>query len=176
MIINIPGIIPSKIDFNTSLPIGLSVLGTPIFDDVTFPKGLYFDNDSNEINYAEIKLQTVKVTVTQAKKIVNNYIAGRDGSVKEFISMDDYTINVSGKINELTPLMPADQLIELSKVKNAPNSIPVICKFLNVCFNIHDVIITSLTVNTIQGCMNEVDFSMDMVSDAPFDVNNFIIS
>ncbi len=174
------GTIPSVKDFRTSLPKRISALGTPIFDDITFPGGIYVVKDTSgkdigEVNYSELSIISGQVAVSSVKNIIETPIAGRNGTIKEYVSTGDYSISISGKITEALNLFPADYLDNFVEIMNISETIPVESKFLNEFFNIQSVIIKKFNVSTVAGSMNEVDISIEMVSDVEINLNDFIL-
>jgi len=172
---NIPGTVLSGGDLLYNIPIGLSPLGTVIVDDITFPAGRYEDKNGNLIEFKEISLQSVQVTVNQAKNIVKTKVSGRESSIKTFMSNSDYSISVTGVLSELFDVFPYDQINRLNKVESAPISVKIINKFLNSIFGIFDVVITDYHTSTIPGSGNSVNFSLTMLSEKPFNYKDFEI-
>lgn len=180
-IINIPGLSPSISDLNYTMPIGISVLGTVVVDDITFPSfdlPVTLDDRGNEVTpkSLEVKLQTVKVTVVQSKNIVETSIAGRNGTVKEYIADGDYNITIEGKINEALNVFPEDQMINWIEKCKVVQSIPIISKYLNKLYGINTVVVKSFTSTPVVGSVNEVDISMELVSDNDFDPELFLVN
>jgi hypothetical protein len=172
--IQLNSIIPSINDFSESAPIGVSALGTPIFDDITFPPGSYVDNDGNEVEYAGLSLNSVKIVVTQSKNIIQTKIAGRDGTFKEYVSLSDFEVNVNAKVTELFNVFPADQLNNWKYLSFIPENIKVVSKFLNEYFEIFDVVIKDFDVSPVVGSLNEVQLNIRMLSDENLDLNNYV--
>ena len=109
-IINIPGLVPTDVD-SLPIPVGISVLGTPIYDNVLFEPGRYTDLEGNVVEYDGIQIDTAKITISQVVNLVQTQVSGLNGSIVERISEGDYIISVSCKINELlntclTPRLP----------------------------------------------------------------------
>lgn len=174
-IFQIPGMTPSTADLTASTPIGISQLGTPVFDDITFPSGNYQDLDGETITYDSFTIQSARITVNRSKNIVETEIAGREGAVKELVSIGDYSINIDAKISELADVFPADQMKAFKGLEDVPESIEVVSKLLNDTYNVFDVVIKEFTQRTIQGSLNEVDLIIELNSDESFDVKDFLL-
>ena len=174
-IISIPGLLPSSTDAESIIPIGLSILGTPVYDDITFPAGAYIDNEGETVEFQELKLQTVQVTVNEEKNIVSTPVSGRKGTVDEYVNEGDYMISITAKLTELLNVMPYDQMEAWRRIKESPESIKVISKFLNSIFDIYDVLVRIFTINTIPGSINEVNLSIELKSTVNFDPEEFIL-
>lgn len=158
------------IDFETT--IGVSQLGTLLFDDVTFPPGSYRDLSGVIVSYDELILQSVTFTVSQQKNIVRTQISGRNGTVKEYNNDGDYMIALQANINEIEDVFPTTQLQAFKALKDVPESIPVVSKILNSIFDIDNVVITDFTLDPGTGKGNVV-LNFRMESDLPFDVKDF---
>jgi len=167
-VINLPGIIPSLEDFKQSAPIGVSPLGTPIFDDVFFPAGSY-----GGIEYESLRVQSAVISVSQSKNIIKTKVAGRDGTIKEYVSLDDFNISINAKITELANIFPADQLTAWKELAKVSKNIDIISKLLNDYFDIFKVVVESFTVNPVQGSLNEVNLLIELVSDEDINLNDF---
>lgn len=177
---NIPGLRVPEGDLKYSLPIGVSVLGTPVIDDVTFtkPDGKYkvYNNGTfKEVTYPEIKLQTVTITVTQTKNIVETVVAGRAGTIKEYICEGDYNITLVAKVNELFQVFPLDQMTAIKDLLQVQESVSITSKFLNNIFDITKVVVKSITATPVVGSVNEVDIILDLVSDNEFNPEEYEI-
>jgi hypothetical protein len=172
--INLPGIIPSLEDFKKSAPIGISALGTPIFDNVEFIGGNYINNEGDAVEYAGLILDAVKVTVTQSKNIVTTEVAGKNGTVKEYMSLGDYVININAKISELYDVFPADQMQAWKGLANCPERIDVLSKFLNQYFDVTSVVLKDFDTNPVVGSLNEVELNMVLLSDEEIDLNSYV--
>lgn len=174
--INIPGTVPSLEDFRQSIPIGVSALGTPVFDDVTFLPGNYKPKGGGkQVEYAGLSLQAVKVVVTQSKNIVKTQVAGRDGTIKEYCSLGDFNINITAKISELFNIFPADQLFAWKGLAFTPVKIEIISKFINEYFEVYDVVVTDFDASPVVGSLNEVNLNISLLSDDDIDFNKYVI-
>lgn len=76
-------------------PVGVSNLGTAIFDNVRFPAGSYVDLQGETVNYDEVVLDAVVMRVDLPKEIVRSKISGRNGAVKEYVSDGDFQIDIN---------------------------------------------------------------------------------
>lgn len=93
-------------------PVGVSALGTAVFDNVVFPAGQYVDLDGNTQVYNEVVLDAVTLNVTRTKEIIVSKVAGRDGTVKEYVTTNDYEIGINAVI--APPLYTEAQLAQIS--------------------------------------------------------------
>lgn len=175
-LITLNGQIPKSFDdlqFEES--IGVSQLGTLLYDDITFPKGSYKSLEGIVVDYDEVKFQSVRFVVAQEKNIVKTAISGRNGTVKEYNNDGDYQITLQANINELENIFPATQLQAFKELKDVPESVPVVSKILNGIFDIDNVVINDFTLDPGTGKGNVV-LNFKMESDLPFDIKDFEIT
>lgn len=175
-VINIPGILPSSGDLNQTAPIGVGQLGLPVYDDVTFPSGNYEDLQGNIIEYAGLSLQNGRITITQRSNRIKTPVAGKNGTIKELISLGDYEVRIETKLTELANVFPYDQAINWKNIKNSTESIPVISKWLNDVYEVENLVIDDFQFNTIAGSINEVDLIITASSDDGFNIKDFDIT
>lgn len=93
-------------------PVGISQLGTAVYDNIVFPAGQYVDLQDNVQVYNEVALDAVTLRVNRTKEIIVSRIAGREGNVKEYVTTNDYEITINAII--APPLYTTDQLAQLS--------------------------------------------------------------
>ena len=160
-----------------------SLLGTPVFTQIEFQPGRYFElsdiEKENPIDYEGVVLQTVLADVTQTKNIVTTPIQGRNGTVKEFVSDGDFIITITGgvigetvdgkitEINQFYPEVDVRRLIEICKV---PQAVTITAEFLQL-FGINDVVITDYNFGEKEGTRDLQPFQITMLSDIPIDLN-----
>lgn len=155
--------------------IGTSDLGTAVFDDVTFPAGRYVNLFDEVVNFGEVKLQNVLVSVNRTKRVIKTPVQGRDGTIKEYISSGDYTISVNGQINSTTSTFPEKQVQDLNAIMNANASVSVVSTFLNDGFDVGFLVIESDSYRQVRGSRNSIDISFQAVSDVSIDLEELII-
>ena len=161
------------IEFNRS--IGLSPLGNLLYDDITFPAGSYKTLEGVVVPYETVRMQSVEFTVSQTKNIVRTAISGRKGVVREYNNSSDFEVQGNAKIDELSNVFPAEQLIKFRELTKVPQEIPVVSKILNSIFEIDNVVLSAFTVTHGTGKGN-VSISFRLESDEPFDLKDFEIT
>lgn len=150
----------------------LSPLGTPVYDDVTFIDGSYYDLEGVQQDYKGIKLLNVMVVANRTKKIVKTAIQGRNQTVKEYVSAGDYTITISGQINANNNVFPDEEMRILSEITDANAPLAVLSTFLNEYLNVRDIIIESHSFRQVKGSRNSIDVTIQALSDVPIDFTN----
>ena len=140
----------------------VSMLGTPVFSDVT----LTAESDST----LSIKLVNALVVITQNKKIGRTYVTGRSGSVKEYYSLEDYDIEIAGAITHENPTKyPEDDVKKLLAICALPESIKLSCPFIDM-FQIYNAVIHHYKMEQKAGVQNQQFFVIRMYSDLPVEL------
>lgn len=141
-----------------------SYLGTPVFSN------LVFNADSDTPENTAIVIDTVLMAVTQTKNIVKTFVSGRNGSVKEYIAMGDYEIEIMGAIvSEQANVYPKELAIALKNVLELPKEIAVSSNFLQM-FSISSIVVERFRIEEKMGSRNEIPFSIYAISDTPFEI------
>lgn len=174
-LLNLPSILPpqtnqfdGKIKSYTkdksTLP--LSPLGTPVMQDITFKSVTYTDFITGYQRVTnDLIFQTVLLTVSQSKKIITTEIQGRDGTVKEYIGMDDYAITVNGIITGTNGQNPTNEIIALKNMLKARVAIPVVNAYLNN-LEIFNIVVKDFTLDQEPGGYSKQNFTINCMSDA----------
>lgn len=156
-------------------PIGTSPLGTPIYDDITFPAGQYINLFGDVIAFDEVVLQNVLIVANRAKNVIKTPVQGRDGTVKEYISAGDYVISVSGQIVSDSNTYPEIEVEAFSALMDVNAALSVVSSFLNDSIGVGDLVIESHNVSQVRGSRNTVNISFQAVSDVNIDLEELII-
>lgn len=158
-----------------------SYLGTPVFSNIEIPKGIYIDNKGNTINFDGIRFDTALIDVTIEKNIVRTAINGLNGTVKQFISLGDYSVNVqaiiigqtdannSGFEVAATDRVPESEIRKLNKILQVPQEIEIISEFLDF-FDISTVVMTGGNVSQREGYRDSVFANFGLLSDTPIEL------
>lgn len=150
--------------------VATSYLGTPIYDRLvllTNNTGLgsgIIDPDTGLDKYTLI-LDEALITVSQTKNIVKTPINGRNGTVKEYISLGDYSISVQAFITSRNPNeFPVEQLDLFELYANLDRQINIESRFLEV-FRVRSFVIESYRIGQQQGFRNRIPISLNCISD-----------
>jgi hypothetical protein len=147
-------------------PIATSSLGTPVYTNLVFKGGSYTNSAGKQSTFADVELQTVLLQVSQAKKIIKTEIQGRDGTVKEYIGMDDYHISVNAIINGSNGYYPAEDVSTLKQILDAPVTIDVACNYL-LMLGIKSIVVESYAFEQQAGMYSQQKVSINCISDTP---------
>lgn len=158
------------IEYLDDLPVGVSPLGTLVFDSLTIPPSAYtIINTAGEtvtVGYAGAELVDIVFEASQQKNIVKTSIAGREGTVKEYISSNDTAIVMRGAIiNSLNGAYPRRDVINLINILKVPQQIRVFGKFINDILGFTHITIESWQLNQTPGMRNVQAFTITAVND-----------
>jgi hypothetical protein len=105
-----------------------------------------------------------------SKNIVKTPIQGRDGTVKEYIGMDDWRIKIMGVlINSTSKDYPEDLVSELSRVYERKESLKV--EGSNLCtMGIHQLVFTNISFPRKHGYPSLQPFIIEALSDEPIEL------
>jgi len=142
-----------------------SLLGVPVFCDLVLSSP---DDVTKKLN-----IINPMVTVQQARHITTTIVQGRNGTVKEYISDDDFEITIDGALftnDGSYPETDVKLLIELLRLPKELN----IYSYLLQLFDIHSAVVTNYRMS--QTLMKDMQlFSITMKSDIPFEIKNTAI-
>src|SRR6185312_7476851 len=102
--------------------------------DMFFMNGPVFSN--LDISGFQVKFPLVLFNVSQKRNIVTTKIQGRNGSIKEYISDEDFEITIKGTIpgeNGAFPIKAVTQLMTICKLQQ---SLKINSAYLNTIFGI----------------------------------------
>jgi len=126
----------------------------------------YTANDGKTRNFYNIVFPVAIIDARQSKNIVKTKITGRDGSIKEYIGMNDWAITIRSVVD-----MPADQaplyfLQSFLQMLVAGVSIPVKNYYLNA-LGISNIVIEDVDLGQAEGGYSSQPLTITCVSDVP---------
>ena len=133
---------------------------------IKFEGGTYTDPKGREVSFPTLEYPTVLVSVSQAKRIFRTAVEGQDGSVKEFVGMDDFSVQVYGIITAANGVEPEQERINLKKMLTAPVPIEVVCPFLQ-SLGIHLLVVESFDIPQEAGGISFQKFNINFISETP---------
>lgn len=147
------------------------LFGLPVWDTLTLVALPYTDESGKSIPQATLTLDIALFEVTNSRNIVKTQIAGRNGTVKEYMSDGDYQIKIRGSLDSgLQNVPPIKLLNDLRIITECPTSISVNCNFLDY-FLINEIVIEEAKIIQNEGARNLVNFELSCISDAPFELD-----
>lgn len=179
--------------------VGVSDLGNAIFDNVVFPAGQYIDLDGNIQPYNEVRLDAVTFSVSCTKEIVISKVAGREGSIKEYVTSNDYEIEIDaiiappsftpsqatdiaigqiplvsavrGATNLIQPNEPTELINNIALLERVPDRVPILCKFLQNNYQMNYVVILNVEISRLTA--DSYSLKMSLLSDYDIDLSDF---
>lgn len=116
----------------------VSKIGTPIYGRIIFGSGevgsknTYYDYQGVKGTYTTMQLDSAIVTANFNQIVIKTQIQGRRGTVKEYISSGDMDISITGVFSDNPDTFPETFISQLNALLNAPTTIPINNKFLNL--------------------------------------------
>jgi Domain of unknown function (DUF6046) len=133
-------------------------LGTPVFADIIL---------TNQAEDRTIQLIASVVEVSQSKIIERTTVRGRNGTVKEYWSMDDYSVRIRGAVIDPRPdYYPKEVVDTLQLLLAEPESLKVVSRFLQL-FGIYEITVKDYTFLPVEGKTNCQFFDIVAFSDEP---------
>ena len=151
--------------------IGYSYLGTPQYTQIILKDTIGRVTDPNA-NSGEgwAVFQSAFCVVSQQRNIIRTPIQGRNGTIKEYISDDDYHIEIIGGIvspyGNVAPHLDLYNIVNLMKIQN---EIIIVSDFISQ-FGISNCVIAGANFRQVPGMRNQIDFTMNLYSDDPTEI------
>ena len=173
------GLLYRRRTFDEDIPVKTSMLGTEVFTNLTFQSGSYLPLDGGlPISYAGLTIDSVLMVVSQTKNIITTQIQGKSGTFKEYVSENDFQIEVSGLLTNKDNTYPEFTVETLMTLFSVPDSLQVTSEFLNHfgvisptgLSGIDEVVITDYNFPQQEGFRNQQLFNCKMISDTPIEL------
>jgi hypothetical protein len=162
-----------SLDLDLDIPVNVSDLGTLVLDNLEIQPGQYADlRTGDPIAYPGIRIDTVLFDAQQTKNIVKTKIQGREGTVKEYISSEDVTINVQGLLVNKSNNYPATEAEQLKQIFDVPQQLRVTSKFINDVLGLDFIVIETWRMNQLEGFRNVQPFFFTASSDVDLNIND----
>jgi hypothetical protein len=134
----------------------VSRFGRPVFSDIIFT-----------LNDQDIAILNARIEVSLNNTIVKTAVQGRRGSVKEYVSAEDYRVRIEGSIiGEAKDIYPVEQVKAFVQLIEHEGPIEVISEYLSL-FGIFNLVLENHSFRTRQGYQNIEDFTLNYISDLP---------
>lgn len=138
------------------------MLNTPVFSDVTL--------QSSSDNTLKLTLDTALIVIEQVKKIGRTIVTGRNGTVKEYYSMNDFDITITGSIvDENATKYPNEKVDLLRQLVELPEALNVSGPFMEL-FNIFSAVVHTYKFDQKPGIQNAQFFEIKLWSDNPVEL------
>lgn len=147
-------------------PIGKSILGTPVFDNLVIKAGSYTDTVLGVQKYFTMRLDSAIITISQQNNVVLTPIAGRDGEVIEYVSKMSNRINIKAGIFGTGNKRPSADIATMSIALNSNDVLQVQSGFLSE-WNITELVILDKNIPQIPGGYNYQVFEFNAIENVP---------
>lgn len=147
------------------------LFGNPIWDTVTLISPNYTNDEGVTIPSTKMTFDIALIEIINDRNIVKTRVAGRNGTIKEYMSDGDYDIVIKGSlVNEVANTPPVDLLTRFSSFTSCPETLEVESNLLSY-FNCFYLVIEKPRLKQREGMRNIFDFELQCVSDIPFDLD-----
>jgi hypothetical protein len=147
-----------------------SILGTPVYADITLVGGTYTDNITGKaVEFPTLRFDSVILTVDFAARIVKTEIQGRNGTVKEYIGEDDASVSIQGVIVGHNGHYPALEVSSLNEWRKAPVAKAVTSTYLQN-LGITNLVVEDCSIPQIAGGYSYQTFTINCISDIPVEL------
>jgi hypothetical protein len=143
----------------------VSKLGTAVYSNVIFNKGQVLNDFGFTIaTWNDFRIDDVILQVSQGKKIVTTEIQGRDGTVKEYIGMDDFQVTINGRLNGAYGVNPKSETKQLKAILDAGQPLAITSWWLQN-LGITDIVVTGYSFAQTEGEYSTQYFTINAISD-----------
>lgn len=144
-------------------PIGTSALGTPVFDNVVL-------QDARVNPEISLKIDTVLIDATLPKRIKKTVVQGRPGTVKEYITLDDWQLSIKGMlVSGVQDKFPIEDLQKLKALCLLEKEIPIVSGYLQE-LGVFDIVIENAKFPQREGFRSMQLFELICTSDTPIEL------
>ena len=159
---------PIKYDANLEVIDSVEGIGSSVFNTTIFESIAIIDPTTNESIYFE---DAPLISVTQRKNIIRSEVTNRPGSVKEYISMDDYEIKIIGLLcNHAGNALPFDKIEDLNNLLKSNQTLEIESRLLNAC-GIFNIVINSFDFKATGKFINVMPYEISAWSDNPIELS-----
>lgn len=158
-----PFVVPYWVD-GLDAPTSTSGLNTPVFSSLLFNEKRIFDENGIKDFWSDFQIDDCLLQVSQSKKIVVTEIQGRDGTVKEYIGMDDFQVQIIGRLNGAYGINPKEDTETLKRILDAGQPLAVTNWWLQN-LGITDIVVKDFNFAQTEGEYSTQYFSINALSD-----------
>lgn len=122
------------------------------------------------VNLGGLQLEAPTIGISASKNIIKTNLAAGNGSVKELINTNDYTLTIEGKIEGGSDY-PDDKVQALVDLYNKNEAIEIQSVLTALVFPpATKVVITSLSLPTVEGVEHLQNYFLSLETDSPFEL------
>ena len=146
----------------------VSKLGTVVYSNVIFNAGVILGENGVTDTWEDFRIDDVLLTVTQSKKIITTEIQGRDGTVKEYIGLDDFQVQIVGRLNGTYNVNPKELTKQLKIILSAGQPLEITSWYLQN-LDITDIVVKDFNFGQTEGEYSTQYFTINALSDRRFE-------
>lgn len=146
----------------------ISKLGTVVYSNIIFNAGSILNENEIVESWDDFRIDDVLLNVSQSKKIVTTEIQGRDGTVKEYIGLDDFQVQITGRLNGTYNVNPKDLTRQLKIILSAGQPLEVTSWYLQN-LDINDIVVKDFNFGQSEGEYSTQYFTINAMSDRRFE-------
>ena len=145
-----------------------SKLGTIVYSNIIFNAGVILGENGVADYWDDFRIDDVLLNVSQSKKIITTEIQGRDGTVKEYIGLDDFQIQITGRLNGSYNVNPKELTRQLKIILSAGQPLEITSWYLQN-LDITDIVVKDFNFGQTEGEYSTQYFTINALSDKRFE-------
>lgn len=162
--------IAGKLDENPDYSITSAMLGTPVYDAVIIKKTLDTSVGLSPTGEDYALFESGIVTINQSRNIVSTSVQGRNGTIKEYISDNDFEINIKCVIaSQYAERAPKEDMENVLNLLTQQNEIVIISDYLSL-FKIQYAVVQQYSFSQVEGTLNQIQMDLKLLSDEPIEL------
>jgi hypothetical protein len=146
----------------------VSKLGTVVYSNIIFNAGVILGENGVADTWDDFRIDDVLLNVSQSKKIITTEIQGRDGTVKEYIGLDDFQIQITGRLNGSYNVNPKELTRQLKIILSAGQPLEITSWYLQN-LDITDIVVKDFNFGQAEGEYSTQYFTINAMSDKRFE-------
>jgi hypothetical protein len=144
----------------------ISKLGTVVYSNLIFNAGKIIEGSDVVDQWEDFRIDDALFVVNQSKKIITTEIQGKDGTIKEYVGMDDFQIQITGRISGDYNVYEKDKVKTLKRILSAGQPLAITSWYLQN-LDITDVVIKDFNFPQSEGEYSTQYFTIMAMSDNP---------
>ncbi len=144
----------------------ISKLGSVVYSNLIFNAGKIIEAGVVVDEWQDFRIDDALFVINQSKKIITTEIQGKDGTIKEYIGMDDFQIQITGRISGDYNVYEKDKVKTLKKILSAGQPLAITSWYLQN-LDITDVVIKDFNFPQTEGEYSTQYFTIMALSDNP---------
>lgn len=142
----------------------VSRLGTVVYSNLIFNAFRPSENPKNLPTWDDFRIDDALFVLNQSKKIITTEIQGKDGTVKEYIGMDDFNIQITGRITGGYNVYEKELVKTLKTILSAGQPLAITSWYLQN-LDITDIVVKDFSFGQNEGEYSTQYFTINCLSD-----------